>query len=60
MDEFNMVFGFDRAKLQEILQNRMIYNSVDFWHYIAPNTDVYNFSKSKSSETTSSSLRYMC
>ncbi len=37
----------------------MLYNNVNFWDSVAPNTKPYNSSKSKSTGITSPALRYM-
>ncbi|KAJ9185069.1 hypothetical protein P3X46_004741 [Hevea brasiliensis] len=59
MDEFNAIFDFDSASHQEILRNRMLYNNINFWDSITPNTELYNSSKSKSTGITSPAQRYM-
>ncbi len=37
----------------------MLYNNINFWDSIAPNTEPYNSNKSKSPGITSPALRYM-
>ncbi|KAJ9131079.1 hypothetical protein P3X46_033784, partial [Hevea brasiliensis] len=59
MDEFNAIFSFDSTGRQEIPRNYMLYNNINFWDSIAPNTEPYNSSKSKSTGIASSALRYM-